>query len=208
MIEERVFKIAFERKWKILVRARNSRRGELFWDEIMEKRQTRKRILESKRRENGVLWRRTCWLLTEATPTEQKFAIGLPAHLSLYLLAGLKKNPRTGSVHSADLDRGPWNTGDTYFLLTHNTNILPRTRGSIQLSIIELSLTFSLCIYLSAWCAVKLRKKLGISSRCHKVISPLFKRANCAFLCTEFYLVKRRKNKLFNSLFSTRNMII
>lgn len=51
MIEERVFKIAFERKWKILVRAKNSRRGELFWDEIMEKRQTRKRILESKRRE-------------------------------------------------------------------------------------------------------------------------------------------------------------
>lgn len=174
----------------------------------MEKRQTRKRILESKRREKRGPVKENV-LTTDrgnADWAEIRYrAAGTPFP---YLLAGLKKNPRTGSVHSADLDRGPWNTGDTYFLLTHNTNILPRTRGSIQLSIIELSLTFSLCIYLSAWCAVKLRKKLGISSRCHKVISPLFKRANCAFLCTEFYLVKRRKNKLFNSLFSTRNMII
>lgn len=174
----------------------------------MEKRQTRKRILESKRREKRGPVKENVLTTDRGNADWAEIRHRTAGTPFPYLLAGLKKNPRTGSVHSADLDRGPWNTGDTYFLLTHNTNILPRTRGSIQLSIIELSLTFSLCIYLSAWCAVKLRKKLGISSRCHKVISPLFKRANCAFLCTEFYLVKRRKNKLFNSLFSTRNMII
>lgn len=124
--------------------------------------------LRSKRRDNGVLWRRTCWLLTEATPTEQKFAIGLPAHLSRTYLR-VWKNPHSLQPTSTE----PMKC--RRYILSINAQQISSFERVYRIVHYRVVSHFSLynSVYLSAWCAVKLQKKLGISSRCHneKVIS-------------------------------------
>lgn len=107
-----------------------------------------------------VLWRRTCWLLTEATPTEQKFAIGLPAHLSRTYLR-VWKNPHSLQPTSTE----PMKC--RRYILSINAQQISSFERVYRIVHYRVVSHFSLynSVYLSAWCAVKLQKKLGISSR-------------------------------------------
>lgn len=83
-----------------------------------------------------------------------------------YLLAGLKKSTQPTSTEPMKCRR---------YILSINAQQISSFERVYRIVHYRVVSHFSLynSVYLSAWCAVKLQKKLGISSRCHneKVIS-------------------------------------
>lgn len=144
---------------------------------------------------------RTCWLLTETTSTEQKFTIGLPAHLSRTGWRVWKKQPY--SLH--DLER----VDETrrYFLSAAN-KYFPPNESTDSRSDHSLFLTLIVFLFAVEWFD-RIARNYGFHVEFRVVATAatsFLQRANSA-LCTENMITVRSKENARNAFTLTLTLI-
>lgn len=128
----------------------------------------------------------TCWLLTETTSTEQKFAIGLPAHLSRTGWRVWKKQPY--SLH--DLQRV--HETRRYFLSAANKYFPPNESTDSH----SLFLTLIVFLFAVEWFD-RIARNCGFHVEFRVVTTAatsFLKRANCALRTENMITVRSKEN--------------